>query len=73
MEIKEKIENIYKINHYGRERAITRDKFLEKYGVLLAGIDDRELRDIYSHLPILTCAKGGYWPKRGSEVAEFFA
>jgi hypothetical protein len=71
MEPKEKIELLYLTNHYGKERAITREKFFERYGALLDGMEDRTFRRLYSHLRILTCAAGGYWPKRGSEVAEF--
>lgn len=71
MEIEEKILHIYQVNHRGKGQAVTREDFFKRYGVLLGGIDDRTLRDIYSHLPILTCSAGGFWPKRGSEVAEF--
>ena len=74
----EKILEIYKIYHSGKENAITRNKFLFDYRwewKLKRGrwpyLSDRQFRMIYSKLPICTCSKGGFYPIRPEEILEY--
>ena len=62
---------IYKNFHPGRESAITRIKFIAAYGWSLPDLSDRQFRQIYSRLPIVTCDKGGYYPIRKEEILEY--
>jgi len=34
-------------------------------------LTDRELRMIYSYLPICTCEKGLFWPETNAELEEY--
>jgi len=68
--MRETILAIYKEHHSGRENAITRDRFMSKH-VPAFIISDREFRNIYSQLPIVTCEKGGYYPIREEEILEY--
>ena len=63
--------DIYKKNHSGKENAITRSSFIFRYLDGIVGISDREFRNIYSQLPIVTCSKGGYYPIRREEILEY--
>ena len=66
--ILEKIEK----HHRGKENAIKRKTLLGGincvYGLELT---DRELRNIYCQLPVVSCDKGIFYPIRISEVEEF--
>ena len=73
MHVIKKVLHLYQVNHCGRENAITREEFLNRYSVLLGEPSDRKLRRIYSFLPILTCGRGGFWPARGAEVVTFLS
>jgi len=68
--MKEYILRLYKEHHSGRENAITRDKFMSKH-VPAFIISDREFRNIYSQLPIVTCDRGGFYPVRKEEILEY--
>ena len=63
--------DIYKKNHSGKENAITRSSFIFRYLDGIVGISDREFRNVYSQLPIVTCSKGGYYPIRKEEILEY--
>ena len=65
------ILNLYKKHHLGKENAITRSSFIFRYLDGIVGISDREFRNIYSQLPIVTCSKGGYYPIRREEILEY--
>jgi len=77
--MKEIILDIYKKNHSGKENAITRHEFIEKHSWILPSrgdlglwfMTDREFRQIYSQLPIVTCDKGGFYPIRKEEILEY--
>lgn len=57
--------------HRGQENAITRDELLDYVKNFDSTITDRELRDIYSHLPVCVCNDGIFWPVKGKEVQDF--
>ena len=63
--------DIYKKNHSGKENAVTRSSFIFRYLDGIVGISDREFRNIYSQLPIVTCSQGGYYPIRKEEILEY--
>ncbi|MFW6124371.1 MAG: hypothetical protein ACOC5G_04035 [Acidobacteriota bacterium] len=65
-----KMIRIYSIFHRGKENAITRADFLDRFGNRL-NIEDRDLRRLYSYFSICTCNRGGFWPVREEEVEEF--
>ena len=71
MSVENTIQHLYLLHHRGKKNAITREEFQRRYDYLLGGIDDREFRDIYSRLPIVTGPRGGYWPASGDEVLMF--
>ena len=66
--ILEKIKNF----HRGKENAIKRKRLLGGincvHGVSLT---DRELRNIYCQLPVISSEAGIFWPIRQSELDEF--
>jgi len=65
------ILDIYKKNHSGKENAITRKSFCFRYLDDIIDITDRQFRQIYSQLPIVTCDKGGFYPIRKEEILEY--
>ena len=69
--MKEQILQIYKQYHSGKEKAITRAKFMEKNSWRLPEMTDRQFRAIYSQLPIVTCEKGGFYPTCRVEIDEY--
>lgn len=81
MELSEIILNRIKRDHRGKENAIKREDLLlclncggygdESY--LMENLTDRQLRNIYCQLPVVTCDKGIFWPVKIEEVEEFRA
>lgn len=78
--MKEEILRIYKAHHSGKENAITRDEFIFEYNLESVwhgdifnrvNVSDRQFRQIYSQLPIVTCEKGGFYPIRKEEILEY--
>ena len=79
--MREKVLRIYKKHHSGRENAITRADFIVEHmqkDIIgsdgwwdLSDISDRQFRQLYSQLPIVTCSKGGYYPIRREEILEY--
>ena len=65
------ILGIYKNFHPGKKMAITRNDFFKEYWKNLPELSDRQFRNIYSKLPIVTCEKGGYYPIRKEEILEY--
>lgn len=60
------------INHRGKENAIKRKDLLtyvHAYGD--PDLTDRELRNIYCQLPVISSEAGIFWPIRKSELDEF--
>lgn len=57
----------------GKENATPRDQVLRFVRHYDPEIDDRRLRKLYSSLPICSCDKGLFLPKRPEEVEEFRA
>ena len=60
-----------KRDHCGKERAITRRELLDYCRVYDSALTDRELRNIYSRLPVISSNNGIFWPIRESELDEF--
>jgi len=59
-------------NHRGKENAIKRKDLLtyvHTYGD--SEMTDRELRNIYCQLPVISCNAGIFWPIRNEELEEF--
>lgn len=59
-------------NHRGKENAIKRKDllaFMHAYGD--PEMTDRELRNIYCQLPLVSSSDGIFWPIRQSELDEF--
>lgn len=79
MELSEIILEKIKDDHRGKENAITRKKLLSycnsyayrQFPFFIGSFTDRQLRIVYSQLPVVTCEQGIYWPIRDSEITEF--
>jgi len=76
--MREEILRIYQALYQGRENAITRRRFIARHKWhpnykqwVLPKISDRQFRQIYSQLPIVTCDKGGFYPIRKEEILEY--
>jgi len=66
--ILEKIEK----HHRGKESAIKRKTLLGGINcVYNVNLTDRELRNIYCQLPVISSEAGIFWPIRQSELDEF--
>ena len=71
--ILEKIEK----HHRGKENAIKRKELLcwcqciEPEMNMFGNLTDRELRNIYCQLPLISSEAGIFWPIRQSELDEF--
>jgi len=57
--------------HRGKENAIKREALLRFCRVFEPDLTDREMRDMYSQLPVCVCNKGIFWPIRPIEIKEF--
>lgn len=70
-----------RIHHRGKENAIKRkdlllycNHFVVRYHPYLIGsLTDRELRNIYCQLPLVSSNAGIFWPIRKEELYEFQA
>lgn len=62
-----------KAGHRGRENAVKRDILLNFCRAFEPSLTDRELRKIYSELPVCSCNEGIFWPIRHEEIDEFEA
>ena len=57
--------------HKGRVNAMPRKDLLAHLQLFRPKLNDREMRDIYSTLPICTCEDGLFLPTSPEEVREF--
>ena len=57
--------------HRGKENAIRRGDLLEYARHFDSDLTDRQLRAIYSELPVCVCEQGIFYPIRGQEIEEF--
>lgn len=64
------LENIQRI-HQGKENAIKRKDLLSYCRYFEPELTDRELRNIYCQLPLVSSNAGIFWPICGSELDEF--
>ena len=73
MDLSEIILDKIKRDHRGKENSCKR-KHLLSY-IHCSGVDltDRELRNIYCQLPVVSSDKGIFWPIRKEELDEFEA
>ena len=68
--ILEKIKNHCR----GKENAVKRKELLATINFVYdIGLTDRELRNIYCQLPVISSEAGIFWPIRQSELGEFEA
>lgn len=58
-------------NHRGKEQAITRDRLLNFCRAYDLHITDREMRRLYSELPVIADESGIYWPVTKDEVEGY--
>ena len=72
MNLSEIILEKIKKDHRGKENAIKRGELLEYvHWVFDATVTDRELRNAYCQLPVISSEAGIFWPIRQSELDEF--
>jgi hypothetical protein len=60
-----------KRSHQGKENAIKRKDLLWFCQGAYQDLTDRELRNIYCQLPVISSNAGIFWPVRQSELYEF--
>jgi len=60
-----------KRHHRGREQSIKRDDLLKYARLFEPKLTDRELRSVYSLLPVCTCEEGIFYPIRSGELEEY--
>ena len=65
------ILNKIKRDNKGKENAITRKELLFYCREFEPDLTDRQLRNIYSRLPIISSEVGIFWPIRESELYDF--
>lgn len=56
----------------GKENAVPRDEVLKELQLFDPKLSDRKFRDLYSRLPICSCAAGLFIPRDPGEAFEFF-
>ena len=71
MNLSELILYAIKKDHRGKENSIVRKDLLFKICGAYPDLTDRELRNIYCQLPIISSEAGIFWPIRSSELDEF--
>ncbi len=74
MNLSEIILEKIKKHHRGKENAIKRKDLLTIINFVYDGeLTDRELRNIYCQLPVISSEVGIFWPIRSKELDEFEA
>ena len=75
MNLSEIILEKIKIHHQGKENAIKRKDLLSYllHTYLFLCLTDRELRNIYCQLPVVSSEAGIFWPIHADELDEFEA
>ena len=73
MNLSEIILTRIKRDHRGKENAIKRKVLLFRvlWDGSCPGLTDRELRNIYCQLPVISSEAGIFWPIRKEELDEF--
>jgi len=69
--IKAKILYFIYRNHRGKDNAIKRERLLSFCQAYEAEISDREMRRLYSELPVIADESGIYWPLTKDEVEDY--
>ena len=73
MNLSKQILTHLKIEHRGKENAIKRRDLLGYVQHFEPYLTDRELRNIYCQLPVISSEAGIFWPVRQTELWEFQA
>jgi len=60
-----------KQHHRGKENAVKRNVLLRFCQAFEPELTDREMRNIYSELPVVSSNKGIFWPVCHEEIDEF--
>ena len=71
MNISEIILEKIKADHQGKENACKRKYLLNYAHYFEPDLTDRQLRNIYCQLPVVSCSAGIFWPIRKEELDEF--
>lgn len=71
MSLSDFILSILRAHHRGRANAITREDLLNYLHSLGYGLSDRDLREIYAELPIVSSSRGLFWPESRAELEEY--
>ena len=71
MTISEIILSKFRQQHEGKENAIKRKELLKYCRYFEPDLTDRELRNIYCQLPLVSSNTGIFWPIRKEELEEF--
>ena len=71
MNLSEIILSKLRQQHEGKENAIKRKDLLSYCHYFEPDLTDRELRNIYCQLPVISCNVGIFWPTRKEELEEF--
>ena len=58
-------------NHRGKDNAIKRERLLAFCRIFEPDISDREMRRLYSELPVIADESGTYWPLTKDEVEDY--
>ena len=73
MDLSKQILVHLEIEHRGKENAIKRRELLDYIHHFEPYLTDRELRNIYCQLPVVSSETGIFWPIRKEELDEFEA
>ena len=73
MNLSEIILSKFRQQHEGKENAIKRKDLLSYCQYFEPDLTDRELRNIYCQLPLVSSSAGIFWPIRKEELYEFQA
>ncbi len=71
MNLSEIILSKFRQQHEGKENAIKRKELLKYCQYFEPNLTDRELRNIYCQLPVISSEVGIFWPIRKEELDEF--
>lgn len=65
------IWNVLERRGRGRKNVITRDELMAHVRTFVINVTDRELRDAYANMAIVTCDEGLFIPKAPEDIAAF--
>lgn len=65
------ILHVLRTYHRGKSRAITRDALRDYLRQMGHEMSDRDLRELYAELPIVSSPQGLFWPETAAEIEEY--